>query len=111
MKVQPPWHHVLIGVVKQNTFFLCSFKPKFLVKFGLEIGVYQNAPPIGGTFGEVSESKRLLGSARQPHHYISIFGIGLEMIQLWTIYVCPYMGLHPYFDIIMSTECPKYDIF
>ena len=28
--------------------------------------VYQKAPPIGGTFGEVSESLRLLRSARRP---------------------------------------------
>ena len=28
-------------------------------KLGLEIGVYQEAPLIGGTFGEVSESLRL----------------------------------------------------
>ena len=40
--------------------------PKFLGKLDLEIGVYQKAPPIGGTLGEVSESPRLSGSARRP---------------------------------------------
>ena len=40
--------------------------PKFFGKVDLEIiGVYQKAPPIGGTFGEVSESPRLSGSARR----------------------------------------------
>ena len=40
--------------------FLRGVQPKFLGKLVLEIGVYQKAPPIGGTFGEVSESLRLL---------------------------------------------------
>ena len=42
-------------------------QPKFLVKLGLEIqiGVYQKASPIGRTFGDVSESLRLLRSARR----------------------------------------------
>ena len=30
------------------------------------------------------------------------------MTKLWAIYVCPFMGIDPYFDLIMSTECPKY---
>ena len=31
-------------------------QPKFLGKLGLELGVFQKAAPIGGSFGEVSES-------------------------------------------------------
>ena len=31
-------------------------EPKFLGKLGLKIGVYQKAPPKGGTFGGVPES-------------------------------------------------------
>ena len=38
-------------------------QPRFLGKLGFEIGVYQKAPPIGGSFGEVSESLHLLHSA------------------------------------------------
>ena len=30
------------------------------------------------------------------------------MTQLWTIYVCQYLGMHPYFDLIMSTELSGY---
>ena len=39
----------------------------FLGKHGLGIGVYQKAPPIGGTFGEALESLRLLRTARRMH--------------------------------------------
>ena len=42
---------------------------------------------------------------------MNIFGIGPKMTELWAINVCPYMGMHPYFDLIMSTECLKYNIF
>ena len=35
---------------------LIRVQPKFVGKLGLEIWVYQKAPPIGGNFGEVSES-------------------------------------------------------
>ena len=35
---------------------------KFVGKIDLEIGVYQKTPPIGGTFGRVSESPRPSGS-------------------------------------------------
>ena len=45
------------------------------------------------------------------HPYITIFKIGPKMTELWAIYVCPYMGMNPYFDLIMSTESPKYNIF
>ena len=38
-------------------------QPKFLGKLGLEIGVYQKAPPIGGSFGEISQSLHLLRAA------------------------------------------------
>ena len=38
-------------------------QPKFFGKLGLEIGVFQKAPPIGGSFVEVSESLHLLRSA------------------------------------------------
>ena len=41
-------------------------QPTFLGKLGLEIGVYQKASPIGGTFSEVSESLRLVRPARRP---------------------------------------------
>ena len=41
-----------------------------LGKLGLEIGVYQKAPPIGGTFGEVSESLCLSRAARRPRPYM-----------------------------------------
>ena len=41
-------------------------QPKFLGKLGLEIGVYQKAPPKGGSFGEVLESLHLLRSAQRP---------------------------------------------
>ena len=33
------------------------------------------------------------------------------MTELLTIYVCPYMGMYPYFYLIMSTECLNYNIF
>ena len=26
------------------------------------------------------------------------------MTELWAIYACPYMGMHPYLDLIMSTD-------
>ena len=39
---------------------------KFLGKLGLEIGAYQKALPIGGSFGEISGSLHLLRSARRP---------------------------------------------
>ena len=38
-----------------------AVQPTFLGK-----SVYQKAPPIGGSFGEVSESLQLLRSARRP---------------------------------------------
>ena len=41
-------------------------QPKLLGKLGLEIGVYRKDPPLGRTFGEASESLRLLRSARRP---------------------------------------------
>ena len=47
-----------------------------------------------------------------------LLGIPIYKIRDWTkndivmgnirIYVWPYMGTHPHFDHIMSTECPKY---
>ena len=40
--------------------------PNFLGKLDLEIGVYQKAPPIGGTFGEISESLRISLPAQRP---------------------------------------------
>ena len=40
-----------------------------------------------------------------------IFGIGLKLTELRAKTVCPYMGGGPYFDLIMATECPKYNIF
>ena len=52
-------------VLAMKTLFLGRVHPKFLGKLDFEIGVYQKAPPIGGTFGEVSESPRLSGSARR----------------------------------------------
>ena len=39
-------------------------QPKFLGKLVLEIVVYQEAPPIGGNFGDVSGSLRLLSAPR-----------------------------------------------
>ena len=49
-------------------------QPKFLGKLGLEIGFYKKAPPIGGTFGEVSECLRFLRSARRPRPLIGVTG-------------------------------------
>ena len=82
-------------------------------KFGLEIGVYQKTSPIGGSFGEVSESLHLLRSAdgrtrkrASPRAQLNCVPHPPKiefMTELWAI--------HPYFDLIMSTECPKYNIF
>ena len=33
------------------------------------------------------------------------------MTELWAKNVCPYMGMHPNFDLIMAPECPKCNIF
>ena len=56
-------------------------KPKFLGKLSLKIGVYVNAPPIGGYFDEVSESLHLLRSARRPRPEM---GVAWSYIQLCT---------------------------
>ena len=45
-----------------RTFGDVLVQPKFFGKVILEILVDQKAPPIGGTFGEVSESPRPSGS-------------------------------------------------
>ena len=47
-------------------------QPAFLGKLGLEIGVYQKSSPIGETFGEVSESLRLLRFALVDNHLLGI---------------------------------------
>ena len=41
-------------------------QPEFLGKLGVDMGVYQKSPPIGVSFGEVSESLHLLRAARRP---------------------------------------------
>ena len=33
------------------------------------------------------------------------------MTESWAKNVCPFMGAHPYFDLIMAPECPKCNIF
>ena len=38
-------------------------------------------------------------------------GIGLKMTELWAINACSYMDMHPYFDLIMYTECPNIIFF
>ena len=68
--------------------------------------VYKKASPIGGTFGEVSESLRLLRSTP---------GAKFDYFRDWTkndrvmgnIRMPIYIEIHPFFDLIMSTECPK----
>ena len=51
-------------IAKQGPSILDNSTSKFLGKLSLGIGVYQKAPPVGGSFGEVSESLHLLRSAR-----------------------------------------------
>ena len=43
--------------------YILYFQPKFLGKLGSEIGFTKKAPPIGGSFGAVSESLHLLRPA------------------------------------------------
>ena len=52
-----------VEYIEEYTCLRGGVHPKFLGILDFEIGVYQKAPPIGGTFGEVSESPRLSGSA------------------------------------------------
>ena len=60
-----------------------------------------------------SEDSSVVPSAQEILLGIPIyfFWIGIKMTELLIILVCPYMGMYPYFDLIMSTECPKYNIF
>ena len=90
-------------------------QPTFWGKLGLEIGVFQKAPSIGGSFGEVwslytfwlcatgapVNGRRMeLNLIMHPTHpKYNLSGMSI------------YMGLYPYFDLIMSTECLKYNIF
>ena len=56
-----------------------GYQLKFLGKLNLKIGVYQKAPPIGGTFGEVLESLHLSRAARRPLPYMGIIRSELNL--------------------------------